>query len=127
MAGAEVDGAGLLARHEGLDLLVLLGSRARGDAGPGSDWDLGYLGDGVDPLSLRAELVDALGTDEVDLVDLARASAVLRRDAAVDGVALAAREPDGFARFQVEAVTFWADVEPVVREAHDEVVRAVTG
>lgn len=42
----------MLARHDGLDLLVLRGSRARGDALPGSDWDLGYLGDTV-----RAETI----------------------------------------------------------------------
>ena len=115
----------MLARHDGLDLLVLRGSRARGDALPGSDWDLGYLGDTVDLLALRADLVDALCTDDVDLVPLARASAVLRRDAAVDGKVLAERQPGTFADFQVAAVVFWADVEPVVREAHDDVARAM--
>lgn len=122
-----MDGGTLLVRHPGLDLLVLLGSQARGDAGPGSDWDLGFLGDGtVDQLSLRADLVDALVSDAVDLVPLTNASAVLRRDAAVEGRVLAERHHGIFTRFQIEAVTFWADVEPVVREAHADVVRAVT-
>jgi len=120
-----VDGAALLARHDGLDLLVLLGSRARGEARPDSDWDLGFLGDGVDHLTLRADLVEALGTDAVDLVPLGRASAVLRRDAALHGTVLAERVRGGFGAFQVEAATFWADVEPVVREAHDDVMRAL--
>lgn len=121
-----VDGEALLTRHVGLDLLVLLGSRARGDAHPGSDWDLGYIGDPtVDQLTLRADLVDALGTDAVDLVTLQHASAVLRRDAAVDGQVLAERDYGTFAAFQIAAATFWADVEPVVREAHADVARAV--
>lgn len=120
-----VDGAALLARHEGLDLLLLLGSRARGEARPDSDWDLGFLGGSVDQLTLRADLVETLGTDAVDLVPLGRASAVLRRDAALHGVVLAEREPGGFGAFQIEAATFWADVEPVVREAHDDVLRTL--
>lgn len=117
----------MLARHPGLLLLVLLGSRARGDARPGSDWDLAFLGDDtVDQLLLRADLADALATDAVDLVELGTASAVLRRDAAVDGRVLVQRQGGAFVAFQVEAATFWADVEPVVREAHADVVRAVT-
>lgn len=126
MGTAAVDGDALLARHDGLHLLVLLGSRARGDDRIGSDWDLAFLGDDVDQLALRADLVDTLGTDAVDLVALRHASAVLRRDAAVEGQVLAERHDGVFTAFQVEAATFWADVEPVVREAHADVVRSVT-
>jgi predicted nucleotidyltransferase len=32
------------ARHRGLTLVVLFGSRARGEATERSDWDLGYVG-----------------------------------------------------------------------------------
>ena len=116
----------LLQRHPHLTLLVLLGSRARGTEHAGSDWDLGYLADGpLDPLGLRADVVATLGTDAVDLVPLASASAVLRRDAAAHGRVLAQRRPGAFTDFQVEAATFWCDVEPVVREAHADVLRAV--
>ena len=117
--------ARLLQRHPGLGLLVLLGSRARGTEHAGSDWDLGYLADGpLDPLDLRADVVTTLGTDAVDLVPLASASAVLRRDAAAHGRVLAERRPGAFADFQVEAAGFWCDVEPVVRAAHADVLRA---
>lgn len=117
--------AHLLQRHPGLELLVLLGSRARGTAHAGSDWDLGFLVDGpLDPLGLRADVVATLGTDAVDLVPLASASAVLRRDAAVHGQVLAERRPNAFVDFQVEAAGFWCDVELVVREAHADVLRA---
>lgn len=123
------DGTGrwgeLAARHPDLVLLVLTGSRASGQDHPGSDWDFGVLGGPeLDLLGLRADLVDAVGTDAVDVADLRRASAVLRRDAAVDGRPLVQREPGAFAAFQVEAVTYWADVEPVIREAHAAVLRA---
>ena len=118
--------AHLLEHHPGLALLALLGSRARGTAHAGSDWDLGYLADGpLDPLDLRADVVTTLGTDAVDLVPLASASAVLRRDAADHGRALVERRSGAFVDFQVEAATFWCDVEPVVRAAHADVLRAV--
>lgn len=117
--------AHLLERHRGLVLLVLLGSRARGTEHAGSDWDLGYLADGpLDALDLRADVVATLGTDAVDLVPLVSASAVLRRDAAVHGRVLVRRRPGAFTDFQVEAAGFWCDVEPVIREAHADVLRA---
>lgn len=121
--------ANLLDRHAGLRLLVLLGSRARGDARETSDWDLGFLpvrdaDEHVDLLALRADVVSLLGTDRVDLVPLAEVSAVLRRDAAAQGQLLAERETEAFVEFQVEATSYWCDVEPVVREAHADVLRA---
>lgn len=105
--------------------LLLLGSRARGTHRTTSDWDLGYLGI-ADLLTLRADVVDVLRTDDVDLVPLDTASAVLRRDAADHAQVLTQRSADAFACFQVEAATYWCDVEPVVREAHADVLRAVT-
>lgn len=115
-------------RHPAVRLLVLLGSRATGEAHEGSDWDVGVLGDGgLDLPSLRADVVDRLGTDLVDLVDLRAASAVLRRDAAMTGRVLVERDDGAFVDFQVEAAGFWCDVEPVVREAHADVLRAVMG
>jgi predicted nucleotidyltransferase len=115
-------------RHPDLLLLVLIGSRAAGREHPGSDWDFGVLGGpGLDLLDLRADLVDIVGVDEVDVADLTRASAVLRRDTAVSGRLVMEREPGAFTTFQVQAVTFWADVEPVIREAHADVLRAAAG
>lgn len=115
-------------RHPALQVLVLLGSRARGDAHPGSDWDLGHLSDdGLDVGALAADLTSALGTDDVDLVDLRRASALLRRDAGADGVLVHEWTPGSFVDFRVEVATFWCDVEPVLREAHADVLRSVAG
>lgn len=105
----------------GPELVVLHGSRARGDGHPGSDWDLGVLGP-VDLVGLTSAVAEIVGSDAVDVVDLRTASALLRYRAARDGVPLIERPAGAFADFQVEAATFWCDVEPVVREAHERVL-----
>ncbi|MBA2322688.1 MAG: nucleotidyltransferase domain-containing protein, partial [Pseudonocardiales bacterium] len=90
-----------------LRLLVLHGSRARGDHGPESDWDFGVLTNGeIDLADLVSALTLLLGTDAVDVVDLRRACALLRFRAARDGIPIVER-PDGeFLQFQLEAVRF---------------------
>lgn len=107
-------------------LLILYGSRARGDAGSESDWDFAYLGDQtVDIVELSLAITGLLETDRVDVVDLAKAGAVLRYHAARDGVALIQRDPDAFLEFRLEASLFWCDVEVVVRAAHRDVLVAL--
>ncbi len=67
-------------------MLLLFGSRARGDSSDHSDWDSGYLAsDDMDLPALLASLVTSLETDRVDLVDLDRASGLLRIRAAREG------------------------------------------
>ncbi|MBW0091870.1 nucleotidyltransferase domain-containing protein [Pseudonocardia sp. KRD-184] len=113
----------LLARRPGVLLAVLHGSRARGDGGPASDWDIGVVTDGgVDLAALTADLASALGTDAVDVVDLGRASALLRYRAARDGMALLERAPDAFLEFRIEATRFWCDAGPVIRAAQERVL-----
>ena len=107
----------------GLRLLVLFGSRARGDAQPASDWDFGYIGStAFDPDRLLAALVDALGSDRVDLVDLTRAGAQLRFRAAGDGRPLFEIDSGVFTRFWLDAVSFWCDIQPIVRGGYDQVL-----
>ena len=119
--------AAALAEHPataGLDLLVLHGSRARGDGAPTSDWDFGYLGE-TDSAALTAAASHLLATDAVDVVDLARASALLRFRAARDGVVMIERSPDAFLRFRLEAVRFWCDAGTVIRAAQDDVLASL--
>ncbi|WP_433503862.1 type VII toxin-antitoxin system MntA family adenylyltransferase antitoxin [Pseudonocardia halophobica] len=102
----------------GVDALVLHGSRARGDHRQDSDWDLGVLSsDGADLASLVTLLVDTLGTEAVDVVDLGRASALLRYRAARDGITLVERTPGVVERFRVDATIYWCDAGPVIRAA----------
>lgn len=111
------------ARQHGLSLLVLFGSRARGDAAAQADWDFGYLADdSADPLAIMAALGEAVRTERLDLVDLARASGLLRYRAARDGVLVYQASPGTFDRFRFDAARFWFDAEPVLRPAYDAVL-----
>ena len=107
------------ARHPDLRLLIVHGSRSQHLEPEGSDWDLGYLADG--PLvtaELTAAMTEVLGTDDVDVTNLARASALLRFRAARDGRCAYERDPGTFEDFVLEATLFWCDAEPVIRRAH---------
>jgi len=108
------------ARKCGLTLLVLFGSRARGEVSARSDWDFGFLPDGsLDRLPIMAALAEAVGSDRVDLVDLSRASGLLRYRAAREGVLVYEAQPGIFDRFRFEAARFWYDAEPVLRPGYD--------
>ncbi len=91
--------APVFVRHPEVDLALLFGSRARGDAGPTSDIDIGVVGGAVDTLGLALELTDATGI-QVDVVDLsgdppiALVLAVLR-----DGVKIYEGQPGAHGRF----------------------------
>ncbi|MCA9515235.1 MAG: nucleotidyltransferase domain-containing protein [Myxococcales bacterium] len=114
------------AAHPGLALLVLHGSRARGDAHAGSDWDFAFLADGdVDALQLRADLADAVGSDAIDLADLARSSALLRSRVSHDGRLLYEATPGRYDRERVPWVLAWLDMEPVVRRAHEAIMKGL--
>jgi predicted nucleotidyltransferase len=107
----------------GLRLLLLFGSRARGDANSHSDWDLGYLADeGLDVGKLLGAVVMTVGTDRVDLVDLQRASGLLRFRAARDGRTVFETVPGTADRFRMEAATFWCDAAPILLRGYDSVL-----
>jgi predicted nucleotidyltransferase len=119
-----LDGLVRLARATpGLDLLMLFGSRSRGDAHPRSDWDFGYLASPeVDAASLLAALVEIVRSDRVDLVDLRNASALLRYRAARDGRLVFEARPRLAERFRLEAAAFWCDVAPIVQREYERVL-----
>lgn len=107
----------------GVQVLVLYGSRARGDAGSGSDWDLGYLGDpDLDQADLLLAVIEALHTDAVDLADLSRAGGLLRFRVARDGQTLFERTPGLMDRFRLEAADFWCDAAPVLEPGLEAVL-----
>lgn len=114
--------ARLASRHPELALLVLFGSRARGDVTERSDWDLGYVASaGFDRDGFYTALVGALGTERIDLVDLDRAGGLVRFRAARDGMPI--HEAAGaFARFWLAAVSFWCDMGPIFRAGYDDVL-----
>ena len=110
----------------GLDLLILFGSRARGNARPGADWDFGYLADEVaDVPALLAALVEVLDNDHIDLVDLGRASGLLRYRAACDGLLVYEARSDLFDRYRLQAAQFWCDNAPVFQLGYEDVLEAL--
>ena len=105
--------------YPGLRLLVLFGSRARGEAGADADWDFGYVAaDDFRPDRLLIDLTLAVKSDRVDLVDLTRAGGQLRYRAARDAGVLFESPAGQFQRFWVEAVSFWCDAGPVLERAY---------
>lgn len=115
--------AEVASKQRGLSLLLLYGSRARGDAASTSDWDLGYLADDrFDPDGMLADLVAPLGTERVDLVDLDRAAGLLRYRAVRDGVPVFERRAGVFAEFWFEAVSFWCDASPVLHAGYADIL-----
>ena len=106
-----------------LELLMLFGSRARTDAQPRSDWDLAYLAEAeFDLAALLGAVVEAVGSDRVDLVDLRRASGLLRYRVARDGQVVYEARPRLAERFCLEAAQFWCDAAPVLQRGYDEVL-----
>ncbi len=83
----------------GCRLLVLFGSAARGDT-RARDLDIGVLcGGPVDVIAATNHLIQALGTQTVDLCDLRRADPLLLALVARDGIPLYEQPPGEFARF----------------------------
>ena len=76
---------GVLARRGGVELAILFGSRARGNARPDSDVDLAVDAPGSDLLDLGADLARSLDS-EVDVVSLADVSIPLAEGLLRDGV-----------------------------------------
>lgn len=111
----------------GLGLLLLFGSRARGDDHAGSDWDIGFLASpGFDVDGMLAKLVALLGTDRVDLVDLSRANGLLRYRAAAEGRPLFVSEPGLYEQFWVEAVSYWCDMGSIIEAGYENVLKGLT-
>lgn len=110
----------------GLEILIVFGSRARGDARPGSDWDIGYLAnETADVPGLLARLVETLDDDRVDLVDLRSAGGLLRYRAAREGRLAYEAAADLFDRYRLDAVRFWCDNAPLFERGYDDVLESL--
>ncbi len=96
-----------LARDPRVEAVWGFGSRARGEAGPRSDVDLAVLLDRRpslrEELRLRAEVVEELRRDDIDLVVLNLAPPLLRYEAVAAGRRLFARDEEAADRFEERA------------------------
>jgi predicted nucleotidyltransferase len=99
----------------------LIGSQARGSAGPLSDVDVAILhAPGLSPrerldlrLSLAASAGATLGTPEVDIVLLNDAPPLLRHRALRDGILLLDHNSKERISFQVRTLNDFVDTEPL--------------
>ena len=109
----------------GLELLVLFGSRARGDSHSRSDWDFGYLAArDFDPPTFSHAWSCSSGTDRIDLVDLNRTNGILRFRVAAEGQALFEAKAQGtFDDFWLEVVPFWWDMGPIFQAGYEEILQ----
>ncbi|MBN9418720.1 MAG: nucleotidyltransferase domain-containing protein [Candidatus Eremiobacteraeota bacterium] len=110
---------GVFGRFPWVESAWLYGSRARGQARPDSDWDVGVLLSGAPPASALEELQEAVEDavhGEVSLAVLNRADSLLCREV-LDGQLLLRRNPEVHAVF----------VSKVCRLAEDEHLRLQRG
>jgi uncharacterized protein len=115
-----------------LRLLVLFGSRARGDHQESSDWDFAMLFDedlrkqyepsgGWDcyrSWMILQNLLD-LGDDEIDWVDMKHASVLLAHAIARDGVVVYAHDAEVFQNFRYQHLKSPAELKQMNRETRE--------
>jgi predicted nucleotidyltransferase len=100
----------LLAQH-GVTLAYLFGSLARGKAG--HDIDLALLSPATPPFRLRDVIAAHLGTQRLDLIDLAQAPPVLRFEVLRTGRLLYAVDQPTQTRFELATLQLYRDTHPL--------------
>jgi predicted nucleotidyltransferase len=116
----------------GLALVVRFGSRARGTAGPDSDLDLAVLrADGArlthrELGALTLTLGARYGAD-ADVVDLAVADALLRREVIRDGVVIHASSRSAWTELVTRTLIALDDLGPMLDACIEGVRRAARG
>ncbi|PSB20198.1 nucleotidyltransferase domain-containing protein [Phormidesmis priestleyi ULC007] len=116
-----------------LKLLVLFGSRARGDHFPSSDWDFALLFDEelrqqYEPgggwncyrsWSVLQQLLD-LGDDEMDWIDLKNASDLLAHTIASEGKVIYEKTAGEFESFRQTSLKTTAELKKIYQEEREE-------
>jgi predicted nucleotidyltransferase len=113
-----------LADRAEIELAILVGSRAAGDARPDSDWDIAIrfqpgVTEGLDRIGrledLSRDLAGVLGVtaEDVDLIDLIRARLAMRAVVAEEGLPLKGEDSLAWGHFLTRT---WRDLEDFYRE-----------
>jgi len=110
--------------RDGVVAAMLIGSQARGSAGPLSDIDVAFWHEPslreADLLQLRLDLARdaarALGSDEIDIVPLNHAPPLIRHRAIRDGRRLLERDAKTRVRLEARAIVEYLDTIPLRAE-----------
>jgi len=107
----------------GVVLAYLFGSQATGQVWPLSDVDIAVLfGNGADGANLprlNAELMRALKSNDVDLLDLGKATPLLKYVVAQEGRLLFCADEDVRIHFVIEAIRTYEDTKPLRLEGYE--------
>ena len=116
-----------LFNEEGLRLVLLFGSVASGKEYQESDIDLGFLFDRpIDILGLTNRAIQLLRTDRVDVIDLSRASPLLKYSAVRQGKVLFEQTPSLFNIFQSLTIRIYVDTKKL-RDAQEKAIHNFLG
>jgi len=127
----------LRSTHPNLKLLVLFGSRARGEADPSSDWDFAFLLEPDRPAEHKpfwfpgSELLDPLckvlhvSEDAIDLVDLSTCSEITAHFVARDGQVIYEKVPGEFIRFQQQSLKTKEELKQFRRAQREKVLQTL--
>lgn len=108
--------------EESLRLVVLFGSLAKGQRKKNSDIDLAFLYDApIDEVLLTNRVSQLLRTDAIDVVDLRKASPLLKFSAMRYGQALFERSPGAFTTFYSLAFRRYVDTQKL-RDAQRSII-----
>lgn len=103
-------------------MIAIFGSTVTGLRGPESDLDLALLADApLDLVAVTTDVIRLLHTDNVDVVDLRRASPLLAMEVARHGRLLYEREPGTHVEFISLAVRRYIDTKKL-RDAQKEAI-----
>jgi len=116
-----------LFNEEGLRIVLLFGSVASGKEYQESDIDLGFLFDRpIDILDLTNRVIQLLRTDKVDVIDLSRASPLLKYSAIRQGRALFEQVPGLYNIFKSLTFRVYVDTKKL-REAQERAIHNFLG
>lgn len=127
----------LASTHPNLKLLVLFGSRARGEADPSSDWDFAFLSEpdrsierkpfwlpGSDLLDTLCKLLQ-VSEEAIDLVDLSTCSEIIAHFVARDGQVIYEKTSGEFAQFQQNALKTDAELKEYRHSQREKVLQTL--
>ncbi|RMH16299.1 MAG: nucleotidyltransferase domain-containing protein [Gammaproteobacteria bacterium] len=130
-------------QHPTLKLLILFGSRARGDCDRNSDWDVAFLSapdsENLSAWFSGADLLKTLSKQghissdsrserlrqRIDLIDLSTCSDILAHFVAQEGQLIYERDPGEFERFRQRSLKAPAELKQFRQTQREKVLQAL--